>query len=177
MHRTPPNTARRHKGKKPVSRTPSASRTPSDTKLEEQQPEFKSLLSKFVNQTPKVHKPAPQTSKMAEEVAHKENRRLREQLAQANAIIADQDEPVDPDEEDQAREYKIQIRQLEMQHKLEIAKLQLQIKQAKANANNTMPATIQITQKEDKVIAFKKEVASKNLRMSFKLKGLSNYES
>jgi hypothetical protein len=175
MHRTPPDTARRHKGKKPVSRTPSASRTPSDTELE-QQPEFESPLGEFVDQTPRAHKPAPQTSKMAEEAAQEEIRRLREQLAQANAIIADRDEPVDPDEEDRAREHEIQIRQLEMQHELEIAKLQLQIEQAKANAGNTTPAAIQITQKEDKVAAFKKEVASKNLRTSFKLEGPSNYE-
>jgi hypothetical protein len=56
-----------------------------------------------------------------------------------------------------------------------MAKLQLQIEQAKAA--NTTPAAIQITQCEDKVASFKKEVASKNLKTSFKLEGSSNYES
>src|SRR5205814_3337046 len=115
MHRTPPETARRHKGKKPVSRTPSASRTPSDTELEEQH-EFESPLGEFADQTPRAHKPAPQTSTMAEEAAQEEIRRLREQLTQANAIIADQGEPIDPDEDERAREHEIQLKQLEMQH-------------------------------------------------------------
>jgi hypothetical protein len=40
-----------------------------------------------------------------------------------------------------------------------------------------MPAAIHIIQREDKVISFKKEVATKNLKISFKLEGSTNYES
>ena len=56
-----------------------------------------------------------------------------------------------------------------------MTKLQLQIEQAKAG--NTTPAAIKITQHEDKVASFKKEVAAKSLKMSFKLEGSTNYES
>jgi len=62
-----------------------------------------------------------------------------------------------------------------MQHELEMAKLQLQIEQAKAA--NTTPAAFNITQREDKVVSFKKEVAAKSLKMSFKLEESINYKS
>jgi hypothetical protein len=40
-----------------------------------------------------------------------------------------------------------------------------------------MPAAINIIQREDKVTSFRKEVAAKSLKTSFKLEGLTNYES
>ena len=39
------------------------------------------------------------------------------------------------------------------------------------------PAAIQITQRENKVADFKKEVVAKNLKTSFKLEGSNNYEA
>jgi hypothetical protein len=47
---------------------------------------------------------------MADQAAQDEIRRLREQLAQAEAIIADQCESVDPEDEDQAPQYQIQLK-------------------------------------------------------------------
>jgi hypothetical protein len=115
---------------------------------------------------------------MAEETAQAEIRRLRAQLTQAETTILDLSQSANPDE-NQDRLSEIELQQQEnreaRQHELEMAKLQLQIEQAKAG--NTTPAAIQITQREDKVAAFKKEVASKNLRTSFKLEGSTNYES
>ena len=58
-----------------------------------------------------------------------------------------------------------------------MARLQLQIAQAKAANPSPNPASIQITQREDKVADFKKEVASKNLKLAFKLEGSSNYDA
>ncbi len=178
MHRTPPDTAKRHKGKQPALGTSSTSRTPltgSDTEPEDQQHEFESPLGEFVDQTPRAHKPAHQTPIMADQALQDEIRHLREQLAQAEALIPDQNEPVDPEDEDRTLQNQIQHRQREMQHELEMAKLQLQIEQAKAA--NTTPAAFNITQREDKVVSFKKEVAAKSLKMSFKLEGSTNYES
>jgi hypothetical protein len=40
-----------------------------------------------------------------------------------------------------------------------------------------MPAIINIIQREDKIASFKKEIIIKSLKISFKLKGLLNYES
>jgi hypothetical protein len=181
MHRTPPDTAKRHKGKKPAFGTSSISRTPqtsSDTELEEQQHEFESPLGEFVDQTPRAHKPAHQTPIMAEDTAQAEIRRLRAQLTQAETTILDLSQSANPDE-DRDRLSEIELQQQEnreaRQHELEMAKLQLQIEQAKA-ANST-PAAIQITQREDKVASFKKEVAAKSLKTSFKLEGSTNYES
>jgi gag-polypeptide of LTR copia-type len=181
MHRTPPDTAKRHKGKKSALGTSSTSRTPltsSDTELEEQQHEFESPLGEFVDQTPRAHKPAHQTPTMAEETAQAEIRRLRAQLAQAETTILDLSQSANPDE-DRDRPSEIELQQQEnreaRQHELEMAKLQLQIEQAKAA--NTTPAAINITQREDKVTSFKKEVAAKSLKTSFKLEGSTNYES
>ena len=149
MHRTPPDTAKRHKGKKPALGTSSTSRTPltsSDTELEEQQHEFELPLGEFVDQTPRAHKPAHQTPTMAEETAQAEIRRLRAQLTQAETTILDLSQSAIPDE-DRDRLSEIELQQQEnreaRQHELEMAKLQLQIEQAKA-ANST-PAAIQIT--------------------------------
>ena len=48
---------------------------------------------------------------------------------------------------------------------------------AKAANSGSNPASIQITQREDNVADFKKEVASKNLKLAFKLEGSSNYDA
>ena len=151
MHRTPPDTAKRHKGKKPASRTPSIS----DTEREE--PE--SPLGESVDQTPRARKPA-QTPIMAESSAAVENQ-LRQQQAQAEATTRGLNQPVDPEE--RARQYE-----------LEVLKLQLQIEQARASY--TTPAPIHITPHVDKVGNFKKDVATKSIRISFKLEGSNNYE-
>jgi hypothetical protein len=84
MHRTPPDTVKHHKGKKPALGTSSTSRTPltsSDTELEEQQYEFEPLLNEFVDQTPRAYKPTYQTPITANQAAQDEIRRLKEQLA------------------------------------------------------------------------------------------------
>lgn len=39
-----------------------------------------------------------------------------------------------------------------------------------------MPAIINIIQREDKVTSFRKKVAAKSLKISFKLEGLINYK-
>src|SRR5579859_3097982 len=93
---------------------------------------------------------------------------------------------IDPEDEDQTPEDELAAdeddrdrleRQQERarQHELKMAELQLKI--AQANAGNTPTAPFQMIQREDKVASFKKEVAAKNLRTSFKLEGLTNYES
>jgi hypothetical protein len=113
---------------------------------------------------------------MAEEATiQEENRRLRERLAQAKALIAER-------EANRTRQHEIKLRQLKQeeierarQHELEMARLQLQIEQAKAA--NTMPAAINITLHEDEIAIFKKEVAAKGLKAFFKLEGSTNYES
>ena len=176
MHRTPPDTAKRHKGKQPALGTSSTSRTPltgSDTEPEDQQHEFESPLGEFVDQTPRAHRPAHQTPTTADyQAAQDEIRRLREQMAQAKAISISLNQLINSDKEDQNEPSKIELQQeIEQakQHILEIARLQLQIKQAKAA--NTTPAAIKITQRKDKVISFKKEVATKSLKISFKLEG------
>ena len=182
MHRTPPDTAKRHKGKKPITGTSSSiSRTPppgSDTDQNEE--ELESPLGEFVDQTPRAHKPS-HPPRMAETAAQDEIRRLQEQLAQAEAAFAEREDSVDTEEE-RVRQHEIQLKRLEqeaneraMQHELEMAKLQLQIEQAKAG--HTTPAPIQIAQREDKVASFKKEVVAKSLKTSFKLEGSTNYES
>ena len=70
MHRTPPDTAKRHKGKKPITGTSSSiSRTPppgSDTDQNEE--ELESPLGEFVDQTPRAHKPS-HPPRMAETAA------------------------------------------------------------------------------------------------------------
>ena len=109
---------------------------------------------------------------MAKSAAQDEIRRLREQMAQAKAISISLNQLINSDKEDQNEPSKIELQQeIEQakQHILEIARLQLQIKQAKAA--NTTPAAIKITQRKDKVISFKKEVATKSLKISFKLEG------
>lgn len=172
LYRTPPDTKRRVNTKKPpIQRTPSDS----DTELEEEE-ESESPLGRLIDQTPRPPKMA-ESNVTADEIRH-----LREQLAQAEATILNLSESVDPEEADRNRQHEIQLKQQEneaeervRQHELEIAKLQLQI--AQANAAKINPAAIQITQREDKVASFKKEVASKNLRMSFKLEGSNNYEA
>ena len=139
MHRTPPDTAKRHKGKQPALGTSSTSRTPltgSDTEPEDQQHEFESPLGEFVDQTPRASRPAHQTSIMADQALQEENRRLQEQLAQTAAVFARRSESVDPEQEERARQHEIRLKRLEykanertkeraMQHKLEMAKLQL----------------------------------------------------
>jgi hypothetical protein len=156
LFRTPPATRRRVKTKKFISRTPSTS----DTEREQEQEEHKSPLSRFADKTPRP----PQTSTMAKSAAQDEIKCLREQLAQAKATIINLN---------QLKANKIKLQQQEnkraRQHELEIARMQLQIEQAKAA--NTMPAAINITQHEDKVASFKKEVAAKSLKTSFKLEG------
>jgi hypothetical protein len=132
---------------------------------------------------------------MAESAAQAEIRRLQQQLAQAEAALAEQSDSVDPEEADRMRQHSVdpeeaeRMRQHEIRlrrqeeeennrarhHELEMARLQLQIEQAKAA--NSMPAAINITQREDKVASFKKEVAAKSLKTSFKLEGSTNYES
>jgi hypothetical protein len=119
---------------------------------------------------------------MAESAAQAEIRLLRERLAQAEAVLAEQNDLVDPDQADLARQHEIELRQQEQQenerarqHEIQMAQLQLQI--AQANAGNAMPAAMSITQREDKVGSFKKEVAANALKTSFKLEGSSNYES
>ena len=151
MHRTPPDTAKRHKGKKPASRTPSIS----DTEREE--PE--SPLSEFVDQTPRARKPT-QTPTMAKSSAAVENQ-LQQQQTQTEATTRGLNQPVDPEE--RAR-----------QHELEVLKLQLQIEQVRASY--TTPAPIHITLHMDKVGNFKKDIATKSIRISFKLKESNNYK-
>jgi Reverse transcriptase (RNA-dependent DNA polymerase) len=163
LYRTPPDTKRRANTKKPpIQRTPSDS----NTEHEEESP-----LGRFIDETPRPP--------MARSIADEEIGRLQEQLAQAEATILDLSQSANPDEEDRDRLSEIELQQQEneraRQHELEMAKLQLQIEQAKA-ANST-PAAIQITQRENRVAGFKKEVTSKNLKMSFKLEGSNNYES
>src|SRR5579859_4368690 len=105
LFRTPPDTKRRVKTKS-VSRTPSSS----DTERELEQEEHESPLGRFANdKTPR----APQTSTMAESTAQDEIRRLREQLAQAEAALVEQGEPVDPDEEERMRKHEILLRRQE----------------------------------------------------------------
>jgi hypothetical protein len=91
LFKTPPATKRRINTKKTTQKTPSTSDT-------EQEEEHESPLGRFADNTPRPPKPLT----MAESSAQDEIRRLREQLAQAEAIIADQYEPVDPEDEDQA---------------------------------------------------------------------------
>src|SRR2546421_4983477 len=160
MHRTPPDTAKRRKGKQPALGTSSTSRTPltgSDTEPEDQQHEFESPLGEFVDQTPRAHKPAHQTPIMADQALQEENRRLRAQLTQAETTILDLSQSANPDDENRDRRSAIELRQQEnreaRQHELEMAKLQLQIEQA--TAANSTPAAIQITQHDDKVASFK----------------------
>jgi hypothetical protein len=188
LYRTPPATRRRINTKKSVSRTPSTSDTEREGK---EQQENSSPLDRFIDQTPRPSK----TSIMAESAAQAEIRRLQQQLAQAEAALTEQSDSVDPEEADRMRQHSVdpeeaeRMRQHEIQlrrqeeeennrarhHELEMARLQLQIEQAKA-ANST-PAAINITQREDKVASFKKEVAAKSLKTSFKLEGSTNYES
>ena len=130
MHRTPPDTAKRRKGKQPALGTSSTSRTPltgSDTEPEDQQHEFESPLGEFVDQTPRAHRPAHQTPTTADQALQEENRRLRAQLTQAETTILDLSQSANP--EDRDRRSEIKLRQQEnreaRQYKLEIAKLQL----------------------------------------------------
>jgi hypothetical protein len=128
---------------------------------------------------------AETAAQAAQTALQEENKRLQEQLAQTAATFARRSESVDPEEE-RARQHEIQLKRLEneaneraMQHELEMARLQLQIEQTKAKAGTGImtPAAFNITQKEDKVASFKKEVVAKGLRTSFRLEGSSNYES
>jgi hypothetical protein len=161
LFKTPPDTIRRTKTKKPVSRASSTS----DTNREPEEQKYESPLGRFANITPKPATMADQE----DQVAQDKIRRLQ------------REDSVDPEQE-RVRQHEIQLKQLEqeakiraMQHELEMAKLQLQIEQAKAG--NTTPAAINITQREDKVASFKKEVVAKSLKTSFKLEGSTNYES
>jgi small-conductance mechanosensitive channel len=165
LYRTPPDTKRRVT-KRPTERTPSDSDT-----------EFESPLDRFSDQTPKPSKTVP----MAEA---NEIRNLRDQLAQAEATIVNMSRPVDPEAQDEARRLEVELRRQQneeneraRQHELEMARLQLQIAQVNAAIPGPNPAAIQITTREDKVADFKKEVASKNLKLAFKLDGSSNYDA
>jgi hypothetical protein len=151
LYSTPPDTKRRVNTKKSIRKTPSES---------ESDVEGESPLGRFTtDQTPKPTETFSTADNTANEMDHP-----REQS-------------VYPDELDRQRQHEIQLRQLEMQHELEMAKLQLQMAQANAANSNLNPAAIQITQRENKVADFKKEVVSKNLKTSFKLEGSNNYEA
>jgi hypothetical protein len=151
LYRTPPPTRRRIKTKS-ISRTPSTSDTEQEGK---EQQENSSPIDRFIDQTPK-------TSTMAESAAQAEIRRLQQQLAQAEAALTEQSDSVNPEKADRMRQHSVnpeeaeRIRQHEIQlrrqeeeennrarhHELEIARLQLQIEQAKAA--NSIPAAINI---------------------------------
>jgi multidrug efflux pump subunit AcrA (membrane-fusion protein) len=101
---------------------------------------------------------------MAGTAVQDEIRRLREQLAQVEAIIAEHD--IKRKERMRQRELQLRQRKYEenqraRQHELEMAKLQLLIEQTKAKAGNMTPAAINIIQQEDGF---------------FKLEGPTNYE-
>jgi len=89
LFRTPPATKRRINTKKTTQKTPSTSDA-------EQEEEHESPLSRFADNTPRP----PQTSIIDEAIIQEENRRLREELAQAQATIIDLNQLTNPNEED-----------------------------------------------------------------------------
>ena len=67
---------------------------------------------------------------------------------------------------------------LEQQRELErkMAEIQLQIAEARARVPSADLSSIQVVQKENKVADFRKGIATRNPKLTFKLEGSNNYE-